>query len=187
MASPTTTTSNRLLTLPPELRNQIYRYVLVRDHLISLPCSVARRPAAIEPPLLAVNRHIRTEAESIFYGENTFEASDTAEAERWLSGLDDDRLKAVASIRAFHMSAAVAAANDREEKWREALRETVKRIARVSGRGLLSKSALLIPLPVRFKIVWMTEEDLDGYERIAYPWCPAETCGFKRKGGGRSC
>ncbi len=69
-ASPPT---RSFLTLPGEIRNEIYRYALV----------VGRRPFAIQPPerlhhelgatsLFRVNKQVFWETSTIFYHENTF-------------------------------------------------------------------------------------------------------------------
>ena len=60
---------SRLLSLPPEIRNTIYRYALVQGKIS------VRAPAfatAEQPALLQVNRQIRTEAINIYYHENEF-------------------------------------------------------------------------------------------------------------------
>ncbi|KAK4610170.1 hypothetical protein CLAFUW4_14019 [Fulvia fulva] len=56
-----------LFKIPGELRNRIYREVLVKDEHIKYDASGYQRPA-----LLATNKEIRAEAMSIFYYENTF-------------------------------------------------------------------------------------------------------------------
>lgn len=59
----------RLLALPAELRNRIYRHALVKDHLISIQKHVE---LPLPPGLLQVNRQIRAEAYQIYYLENNF-------------------------------------------------------------------------------------------------------------------
>lgn len=56
-----------LLDLPPELRNLIYRSVLVQNRDIDV-----RSQGFDVPPLLSTCKKIRKEARSIFYYENTF-------------------------------------------------------------------------------------------------------------------
>jgi hypothetical protein len=60
--------SSPLLELPPELRNQIYRYVLVSKSTVHVGLG-----AFVESPLLMTFKQIRHEATSIFYKENTIE------------------------------------------------------------------------------------------------------------------
>lgn len=54
--------------LPPELRNEIYRLVLVEEDFMK----VEQGNVPPEPPILGVNRKFRGEASSIFYEENVF-------------------------------------------------------------------------------------------------------------------
>lgn len=57
----------RFLELAPELRNRIYRFVLVSPRDIHL-----EREARVEPALLRTTRQLRDEAASIYYSENLF-------------------------------------------------------------------------------------------------------------------
>ena len=56
-----------ILALPPELRNKIYRFILVSGNEIRLAGDARSQPA-----ILRVNRQIRQEAISIYYSENEF-------------------------------------------------------------------------------------------------------------------
>lgn len=58
-----------LLSLPPEMRNRIYRFALVEEDDIEIPSG---GPFPSDPPLLRTCSQIRGEAISIFYLENTF-------------------------------------------------------------------------------------------------------------------
>ncbi|KAK4610581.1 hypothetical protein CLAFUW4_14138 [Fulvia fulva] len=60
---------SRLLSLPAELRNKIYRLVLVEDSEIIIP---PWGPLPAPPGLLATNTQIRNEASSIYFQENNF-------------------------------------------------------------------------------------------------------------------
>jgi len=80
-----------LLGLSGELRNKIWRYVLVDDQPIDVTCKIVagRKPlrsrgsksnpidltndSPLRARLLAVNRQIRQECASIYYGENVFQ------------------------------------------------------------------------------------------------------------------
>ena len=57
-----------LLDAHPEIRNEIYRLVLVSDGRIEVGADDA---LPLDPPLLRTNRQIRSEARGIFYKENT--------------------------------------------------------------------------------------------------------------------
>ena len=65
-------TTSRLLELPPELRNYVYELSVVSNTSIVIePGDKSTR--AKQPPLILVNRQIRSEALLIFYAQNTFE------------------------------------------------------------------------------------------------------------------
>ncbi|KAF2162642.1 hypothetical protein M409DRAFT_26883 [Zasmidium cellare ATCC 36951] len=79
----TTIHTNRLLTLPPELRNKVYTLTLIQPTAIQIserstaPSTAAQGATLhynrlIEPALLFSCRQIRFEALPIFYGENVF-------------------------------------------------------------------------------------------------------------------
>ncbi|KAK4539279.1 hypothetical protein LTR36_000833 [Oleoguttula mirabilis] len=86
--------STNLLDLPAELRNQIYRYVVLTEseirpkpwpsHLGDLQLQNASSSMQ-EPALARVNRRLRSESLSIYYGENTFrfDSDRAAEFQRW--------------------------------------------------------------------------------------------------------
>ncbi|KAK4954953.1 hypothetical protein LTR10_007145 [Elasticomyces elasticus] len=57
----------RLLDLPPELRNQIWRYVLHEQNAIPVSSSASQQPA-----LLRTCHQITRETRGIFHNENTF-------------------------------------------------------------------------------------------------------------------
>lgn len=54
------------LHLPAEIRNKIYRYLLVEDP------STGRIRSLAQPPLTRTNKQVRSEALPIYYGENKF-------------------------------------------------------------------------------------------------------------------
>lgn len=61
------TTTSPLLKLPGELRNRIYRALLVSDsHILTNTSGIP------EPPLLLASQQIRNEAITIYYNENKF-------------------------------------------------------------------------------------------------------------------
>ncbi|KAK5676041.1 hypothetical protein LTS10_011330 [Elasticomyces elasticus] len=69
MASPAGPT---LLTIPPEMRNRIYREALVQGNIYMSRCCPFFGPLPDEPALLSVCHQIREEALSIYYCENKF-------------------------------------------------------------------------------------------------------------------
>ena len=70
---PKTPPKRSFLTLPGELRNEIYRYALVvgrRPFTLQLP--ERQRPEQGDKSLFLVNKQVFREASTIFYHENTF-------------------------------------------------------------------------------------------------------------------
>ncbi|KAK4548801.1 hypothetical protein LTR36_008574 [Oleoguttula mirabilis] len=57
-----------LLSLPPELRNRIYRFTLVEAHAIRITADQHE-----QPNLLHANRQLRSEARAIYMQEKDFE------------------------------------------------------------------------------------------------------------------
>lgn len=62
------TEESRLVSLPAEIRNQIYKNVLVESE----PIDVNSSNIPAEPGLLRVNRNIRNEARHFYYNDNLF-------------------------------------------------------------------------------------------------------------------
>ncbi|KAK0938688.1 hypothetical protein LTR29_009787 [Friedmanniomyces endolithicus] len=98
-----------LSTLPSELRLQIYEYILVDrnkprrvmfKHRPHLTCSFA---AVKEPPLAFVNRRIRGEALTVFYGGNTFHFPTQSALAYWLVRLTPEKRALVRHIRGFQL------------------------------------------------------------------------------------
>jgi hypothetical protein len=63
---------SRLLALPPELRNAVYRSVLVNPEGIVLTPQGFRAAVATAKKLLNICKQIQQEAEGVFYQENNF-------------------------------------------------------------------------------------------------------------------
>lgn len=63
----TSSSSSRLLSLPPELRVMIFEFVLISGRITISPSAVPAWPA-----LLSTNRQVREEALKIWYGKNLF-------------------------------------------------------------------------------------------------------------------
>ena len=81
---------SQLLSLPPEIRNIIYRYALVQNgDIIIRPPTL---PAPDQPSLLQVNRQIRAEARGIYYHENRFVCTiwsfDAAAVIKWQTSIN---------------------------------------------------------------------------------------------------
>ncbi|KAF2858202.1 hypothetical protein K470DRAFT_266222 [Piedraia hortae CBS 480.64] len=82
-----------LLSLPPELRNAIYEYVLASEEKISVafrlePSQGNSYRQATHPALTRVNRQIRYESLPVYFARNSFvlcaEGSKAVDARRWL-------------------------------------------------------------------------------------------------------
>jgi hypothetical protein len=63
--------------LPPELRLQIYEYLVVANEPIRGRTSRGTRHYGLSLAILSVNKQINAEAKSLFYGKNTFYISST--------------------------------------------------------------------------------------------------------------
>jgi len=73
--SPSPTQPFPFLSLPPEIRNKIYRYLLTRAGPIRSPHRPRQyaRPSNVQPCILATSRQIHNEAVRILYQENSLE------------------------------------------------------------------------------------------------------------------
>ncbi|KAK4495536.1 hypothetical protein PRZ48_013868 [Zasmidium cellare] len=58
--------------LSGELRNHIYRFCLVQEHMVSLSINDGMHRVVQEPSILKACRQVRLEALSIYYSENIF-------------------------------------------------------------------------------------------------------------------
>lgn len=71
-------TSSKLLELPPELRDKIFRYALVSNEPTKLQFSSScwpsrRRRFTMIPGLINTSKQLRSETQRMFFEENTFE------------------------------------------------------------------------------------------------------------------
>ncbi|TKA75986.1 hypothetical protein B0A55_03254 [Friedmanniomyces simplex] len=132
----------RFLTLPPELRNHIYELALVDTNPISIPWMyMLRSKEPSEPSLLRTCHRIRDEALPIFYSSNTFETSIIGLGE-WFRRLPDVKLGMLENVRVIGYLGGMF----EEAQWREKSSGWAAEIAKVDGRGLVEKSALLFPV-----------------------------------------
>ncbi|KAL8688763.1 MAG: hypothetical protein Q9218_005409 [Villophora microphyllina] len=99
MASPTRSTS--FLTLPPEIRNKIYRHLLLASHqpisnartstvFLSQECRQTTNDKQIHPTLLSTCRQISREASAILYTGNTFVFKGSEIVTKWLDQIGPD-------------------------------------------------------------------------------------------------
>ncbi|KAK3691795.1 hypothetical protein LTR37_018394 [Vermiconidia calcicola] len=86
------------LALPAELRNEIYALVVVQDYQIELPLLP---PYVRQPKLLGVNRQIRAEALSIYYGENVFQIQGSTSAAQFMRSVPEEGLRALRSLQIY--------------------------------------------------------------------------------------
>jgi hypothetical protein len=84
--------------VPNEIRNMIYHYALVRKHTIYLE---EYRAYYHGTPLSFLSTHpkIRSEASPIYYGNNTFQASSTDSARKFLDLLSKDNISSLRHFR----------------------------------------------------------------------------------------
>lgn len=92
------TSAPGLLTLPPELRNQIYSYVLFPPG-VSMLCVWWNREAVM-PAICQTNRQLRAECCPLFFGKNRFNlatiqisamSNERRLSRRWIRSLDDSQ------------------------------------------------------------------------------------------------
>ena len=84
-----------LMALPPELRNSIYEYTLLRSGPITVATS---SPYIREPSILAVSRKIRDEALTFWYGDNDIVVPGSVLSMNFLRSRSDQQLRAVRSL-----------------------------------------------------------------------------------------
>ena len=84
------------LSLPPEIRNEIYSLALVEDRPLRVRTV---HPYLLEPGLLATNKQVRSEALGIWYGENLFEIDGSSPAVKFLRATSDDKLRTLQCLR----------------------------------------------------------------------------------------
>jgi hypothetical protein len=97
---------SRLLSLPPELRHQIFELVLPQDKRLSYTCWRANNWTRTDVAVTQVCHTMRTETIPMFYGCNTFviDVSTTGLLRRekeWIDSLD---ILAINSLQALEIS-----------------------------------------------------------------------------------
>ena len=88
-----------LSILPPELRNKIYRNVLI----LHIPIDVAKDDVISHTSLLRTCRQIRTEGIKLFYAENSFRfafinENETKVPTRWLASLSEEYARCITNL-----------------------------------------------------------------------------------------
>ncbi|KAK5695057.1 hypothetical protein LTR17_024642, partial [Elasticomyces elasticus] len=128
-----------LLTIPRELRDQIWERAVVRNFPIQVCLSDSHTRFRFfpnrDPPLLRASRQLREEALPIYYGCNIFSADSVFGVVEWLEHLSDDKLKALKNVRPFGYSTWEWARPDDVRAW-------ATQVATVGGRGLVPLSAI---------------------------------------------
>ena len=101
--------------LPPELRNQVYEYVLIGTEPLKVS-DEAR--TAVQPPLTMVSRSIRMESLPIFYAHNKFMAlvvqGDTVRAYDWLYSIGT---KNAGNLRSLEIDSMMSYTSRVDEDW----------------------------------------------------------------------
>lgn len=109
MASPPSTPRG-FLDLPQELRDEIYQYVLIKDHAVITLLSnedCKSQISAAQPPICYVSKQIRSEALPIFYRSNNFAAEladdeDLETLQNWFATIGKQNVK---DLRVLSLSA----------------------------------------------------------------------------------
>lgn len=129
------------LSLPAEIRNEIYSLALVECSPVTIRSA---RPYLLEPGLLATNRQVRSEVLGIWYGENVFEIDGSSPAVKFLRATSDNKLRA---LRYLHIvTTFMRDADSIDTRIRQLLRE-------FEPRGL-DKQAIRFMMSVTDGFVW---------------------------------
>ena len=136
-----------LLSLPAELRNEIYSHALVQQSPIILPYAYETRSSKSasngkEPSLLSASRAIRAEATAIYYGCNIFEAPSHASAYRFLKQLGYAKIKGLRMFRPVDLVLPQSA----HRRWFESVRRGVNKLVKEVGKGALAVEAVSVPV-----------------------------------------
>ncbi|KAK3660671.1 hypothetical protein LTR22_007918 [Elasticomyces elasticus] len=175
----------RLLKLPPELRNWIFKLVLVKDEPISLnarpglrvDCDAPTRRLDFlnGPALLRTTASICAEAAPVYYGANIF--TGMSELSHLLPRLPHKRQRMVKRLRlCIALDAGVADAG-REKKWwlgrYAGFIRNLERIAHGEGNGLVVELRGICEFPLRNDgedVKWVLLDELAKYKVVDAGW-----------------
>ena len=144
-----------LLGLPPEIRNNIFALVVVR----SRPLGPLWNGAMIkEPALVATCRQIRSEALSLFYGDNTLQYVTSHHAFTAFERAPADKLAMLRSVRAFSVDHGC-------KDWLRWIRLRVRELLE-SARGHIRLDAILFPLDVDGEEIWVPANKTYDYVEV---------------------
>lgn len=148
-----------LLDLPTELRDYIYALVVQQHEPIRLPYHTSVAPFTTisrppEPALLAVNRQIRMEAMSVFYGDNVFRCSRPDTARSFLRELNECQIKRLRKLEILFGPSSPRIQADLHQLGSE-----------FSGRGL-RKEAVWMRVPFRHGSPWSRLTDMRRLEVV---------------------
>lgn len=146
-APPCLPPKSRLLSLPAELRNEIYSHALVQLTPIVLPYACETRSSKSassgrEPSLLSTSRTIRVEATPIYYGCNIFAAPSHASAHRFLKQLGYAKIQGLRMFRPVDLVLPQSA----HRRWFESVRRRVNKLVKEVGKGALAVEAVSVPV-----------------------------------------
>lgn len=149
--APNPDSQNSLLSLPPELRNEIYSLALVKDTPITVSTSL---PYLKEPALLAVNQQMRSETLPIWYSENTFQINGSSPAVKLLRSLSAEKLRLLKALRI----------NTGESMRMDYAEDRIKQLIRAFGSNGLSKQTVRFTT-ARWPSVWLSLADIKRIKR----------------------
>ena len=105
--------STGLLLLPPELRDEIYQYIIIKPKnvITMIWCNNSFQSknfalSAAQPTLTRVNKQIRAETLPVFYNSNLFSAElsvseDVAVAKSWLDAIGETNIRNLRSLALY--------------------------------------------------------------------------------------
>ncbi|KAK5688517.1 hypothetical protein LTS10_000495 [Elasticomyces elasticus] len=142
-----------LLALPAELRERIYQLLVVSAHPITIHIPM-KGPASNdctipEPELLFVNRQIRFEVLSVYYGNNTFQSFYPQPMTAWLERLSVEKISLLRKVRPFESGAWRRGDGKIEFDMQTQRFDMLSKLARfvaAHGRDVLEKDAVSGPV-----------------------------------------
>ncbi|KAF2217028.1 hypothetical protein CERZMDRAFT_93092 [Cercospora zeae-maydis SCOH1-5] len=163
------------LSLPGELRNEIYNHALVQPAPISLPYAyetrsttrstssnnaLASAPTTVtysgEPPILRTSRLIRFEATPIYYGCNIFSAPSPASAHKFLKPLSAAKMSMLRFFRPVELALELHGSSQVRQRWEESVKRTINRLVKDVGKGSLRWDILQVGVKGRGeRIKWV--------------------------------
>lgn len=149
----TSSTKATLLSLPAEIRNEIYRLVVVDPERVFLS---PRFPASCqEPVLLRVNRQVRSEVLPMYYGLNCFASVSLPLLEKFIDHATIVPGRRLGVIRLDRLGAGLKEVRKQATKLKDVLRNR-----QVSVTALEIGVEVRVPGTLDSEFLWVHEADM---------------------------